>query len=85
MFGFLKRKPQLEVITPQSGHYNWASMEDRFAERAMVVFMEQKRLTPGGLQMDFEEVAKGAYRMAQVMVNARVARYDIHSVLNAIK
>jgi hypothetical protein len=72
LFFASKNRPVKSVVaTPQTGHYDAASLEDRFAERAMVVFMQAHKLRAKSLEMDYELVANASYEMARAMLKSR--------------
>lgn len=55
-------------------NYEWATLEDRFAERAMQALVETQRVQPGGLDMTLEKLTDEAYRIARFMLQARAFR-----------
>lgn len=65
-----KKLKQVEALAVTTTMYEQASLVDRFAERAMQVFMTQHGLFPTSLPLDYEIVAKAAYQMADAMLRA---------------
>jgi len=66
------RKENAEL---QQVPYVYATLEDRFAERAMHALLLNHGIAAGTLDMNVAEVAKGAYRVAAHMMARRNGQF----------